>query len=209
MDKENITPEERLLSIIETPGKLKHKTFSGLSKTKIKGNLFKQISIGKNFFKQVNLHTINKIVIGLSVILTFYGSFDFIGTNIGLKKHLKKFVAEASTFTLMQKELPVLEANISEVLAGAKRRNIFSFIPPQPGEAQAIASAATQAANALSTLKLVGIIWSDKPQVMIEDTKEQKTYLLGQGDEISKFKIKKILKDKVMISKDEQEWELR
>lgn len=217
MEKENITPEERLLRLIENPDKIKKKALTGFGKIKggyfnLKktGGLLSRLNIDKNFFKQLNLRTINKIVMGLAVVLTLYAIIDFIITNIRLKNHFKEFVAEAAASTLVQSEPPLLDVDVKEVLAGGRRRNIFTFMPVQPeGAGQDASSLDAQAANIISALKLVGIIWSDKPQVMIEDTKEQKTYLLGSGDQISKLKVKKILKDKVILGKDEQEWELR
>ncbi len=61
----------------------------------------------------------------------------------------------------------------------------------------------------LKNLKLVGIIWSDKPQAIIENTVENKTLLLNIGDQMDKVKIMKIYQDKVILGADGQEWELR
>jgi hypothetical protein len=44
---------------------------------------------------------------------------------------------------------------------------------------------------------------------MLEDAKEQKTYLVSPGDNIGDLKVKKILADKIIISKGGHEWELR
>jgi type II secretory pathway component PulC len=63
--------------------------------------------------------------------------------------------------------------------------------------------------QAVSNYKLVGIIWSDTPQAMIEDTKAGKTNLLNENEIMGDFKIKKIERDKVIITKDKMEWELR
>lgn len=54
-------------------------------------------------------------------------------------------------------------------------------------------------------LKVVGIMWSDTPQVIIEDTVERRTFLLSAGDEIKGARVKEILKDRVILSYDSQE----
>lgn len=215
MEKENITPEEKLLRIIENPDKIKNKATPAFGKLKGSfnfkktGSLLDWLKAHKDSFKQLNLRTINRIVIGLAAVLTLYGIFDFIISNIGLKKHFDEFVEEAAASTLTQNQLPLVEANIADVLAAQKRRNIFTFTSVQPEDVRQAEVAGAEASTALVNLKLVGIIWSDKPQVMIEDTKQQKTYLLGQGDEVGKLQIKKILRDKVVLGTGEQEWDLR
>jgi len=60
----------------------------------------------------------------------------------------------------------------------------------------------------IKDLKLVGISWGTDPQVIIEDTKDNKTYFLKTGDTISKFKIETILKDKVILEAEGQKMEL-
>jgi len=67
----------------------------------------------------------------------------------------------------------------------------------------------TSATDMVKNLKLVGILWSENPQVMIEDTKQTKTYLLSIGETIGELQIKRILKDKVVVGKDDVEWEIR
>jgi len=66
--------------------------------------------------------------------------------------------------------------------------------------------------KALSTLikdlKLVGISWGKDPEVIIEDTKDNKTYFLKAGDTIGKFKIDTILKDKAILEAEGQKMEL-
>jgi type II secretory pathway component PulC len=44
---------------------------------------------------------------------------------------------------------------------------------------------------------------------MIEDTAEQKTYFLSTGENLKNITVKKIFKDKVILNRDGQEFELR
>ncbi len=55
---------------------------------------------------------------------------------------------------------------------------------------------------------LSGIYMGQYPQVIITDKSEQKTYFLKEGDEIKGYKVKSILKDKVILRQGDEEIEL-
>lgn len=61
----------------------------------------------------------------------------------------------------------------------------------------------------INNLKLIGINWSDRPDVMIENTVEMKTYLLKKGDMIGEYKIEEINRTSVMLRKENYTFELR
>ena len=88
-----------------------------------------------------------------------------------------------------------------------KKRNIFSFLPPKPPVD--LINKNAEISQLVANLKLVGILWSATPQAMIEDNKEKKTYLLATGEKIGELVIKSILRDKVIIAKGDQQWDLR
>ena len=95
---------------------------------------------------------------------------------------------------------------MDSLTAAMGARNVFTLTPSSSGTS----GGATAKLGPTSTnVKLVGIIWSDHPQAMLEDTQEQKTYLLGPGEQIGDVTIKKILQDKVILGNHEREWELR
>ena len=49
-------------------------------------------------------------------------------------------------------------------------------------------------------LKLVGIIWSANPEVMIENSKDSRTYTLKKGESLSdQFKIKEISRSSAIL----------
>ncbi len=60
----------------------------------------------------------------------------------------------------------------------------------------------------IKDFSLAGIYQDDHPEVMIEDKATKKTYFLKQGDEIKGIKVKAILKDRVILLYDGQEFEL-
>jgi type II secretory pathway component PulC len=64
--------------------------------------------------------------------------------------------------------------------------------------------------EATKHLRLVGISWSDDPDIMIEDTKTQRTLFLKKGKLIdNEIKVQAVFKDKVILSYNGEEIELR
>ena len=59
-----------------------------------------------------------------------------------------------------------------------------------------------------SDLQLVGIYFSEEPEVIIEDKVERKTYFLKEGQNIKEIKVKTIRKDRVILESDGIDWEL-
>jgi type II secretory pathway component PulC len=58
-------------------------------------------------------------------------------------------------------------------------------------------------------LKLVGISWSNDPDAMIEDTKTTRTFFVKRGQMISEVKVKDIARDKVVLTYDGEDIDLR
>ena len=129
-----------------------------------------------------------------------------LGDEVALEYYRLQKINEGKEAITEEKKVTIPNVNIEEVLAQAKRRNVFTFLP-EPSQAQA--SLAPDITEMLSNFKLVGIIWSNSPQAMIENPKEQRTFLLSQGEQIGQVKIKKIFQDKVVIEVEGQEQELR
>ena len=213
MPQDKLTPEEKLLKIIENPQSGKGRVGSrGIAKV---GSLkvaleawLKKIRVNKISFKDINLKIINKIALALCVILTVFFVFDFISFgSISLKK-ISKITAEAAVPEVKAKKISFQKINFTETINLSKKHNIFSFLPPVENSEQAN-NVPPEAQQVITNLKLVGIIWSDTPQAMVENTKEQKTYLISAGDKIDMLNVKKVLRDKIILGKDEKEWELR
>ena len=208
MEKENITPEEKLLKIIESGQAEKRKPPGVLNKTQgKKKNLavwFQSIRINKDTLKFFNLQSVNRIIIAVCILITVFFIFDFFRFNIQLKNRFA-YAISGMAGVAPENEKPIFpELNTADILNQVKARNIFTFFPEKIQQTQQAVDS-----EMISNLKLVGIIWSDKPQTMIENTKEQKTYLLSTGENIGEVKIKKILRDKVVLSLEDKEWELR
>ena len=75
----------------------------------------------------------------------------------------------------------------------------------QPGQVIGVSALSKE----ISHLKLVGISWSNNPDAMVEDTKALKTFFIKRGDMIGKFRVEAIFKDKIILSFEGEEVELR
>ncbi|MDP3790870.1 MAG: hypothetical protein Q8R38_02375 [Candidatus Omnitrophota bacterium] len=208
MAKDNLTPEEKLLKIIENPdvpkrdmslaGKMKSINAAPLK------SWFGRLHLDKSILKRINLRLINKIMAVACLIITLAWIFNFTATGIGLAKRFKQVISGQEASRQEEKILAKVDVNIEEALTQIKRRNMFTLLP-----SKAEAQASVDIGLTLGNLKLVGILWSDNPQAMIENSKEQKTYFVTKGDKIGDIEVRNILRDKVVVGRGAEEWELR
>lgn len=207
--EEKITPEEKLLKIIETPNLEKRKIplsdIKPLANLKSIKSLVANFKFNKEMLKKFDLGVAIKLGIFLCVAFTLFWIFDFVRNGMILKKRFNQLMAESSDASNVKKNLPDLNVDMNALSSQIRSRNIFSLLPTRAQAGELV----TEVPVAITNFKLVGIMWSDNPQAMIEDSKEQKTYLLSAGEQLGQVKVKRILRDKVVIGKDEQEWELR
>lgn len=208
MEKEDITPEEKLLKIIESGQAARRKLPPAADNAQTAVGVliswFRNIRISKESFRFFSPEIINRTIIAGCILSTVFYAVVFLKSKVGLRKRFEQ--ASGGTADIAQGEKPSVfpEPNTTEILNQARIRNIFTFFPSNIREARQ-----EDGAGAIDSLKLVGIIWSDKPQAMIENTKEQKTYLLSAGENVGEVKVKKILRDKAVLDVEGKEWELR
>jgi len=208
MPGENITPEEKLLKLIENPSD--KQTISSLGKVykssfRVKNwmKAVKDFKTIKGALSSLEFKIVIRLLLGVSFLLSAFLIFDFFQGQKNSKRNLERILSTSSHSKVKKTLVSLLgrDKYIKEV----QRRNIFSSMEKAPvGKSISI-----DIVSKVKDLKLVGILWSDNPQAMIEDTKEAKTYLLNIGDEINQMKIKKIFRDKVIIEAEDKEWELR
>ena len=84
----------------------------------------------------------------------------------------------------------------------SKKRDIFSR-----EQRVAVADKPTDP-QTKTDLQLVGIYFSEAPEVIIEDKAEKKTYFLKVGDNIKGIKVKSIRPDRVILESGGTDWEL-
>ena len=221
-DSSNLTPEKQLLKLIEEP----HSRFS--KNAAMRGRGATLFSIGAlrgrfNFLKDtlasflrswsgpVDTKKINAILTFISIVVGAY----FIGTSVFLALKLSvlpvfSFKQESSSKLGALKQASQLKA-LTFYMEKVRTRDIFKLgkqkpaqaVPQQPGQETA------KQAEAMSKYKLVGISWSDNPDAMIEDPAANKTYFLKRGQSLDGVKVQAIFKDKVVLSYQGLEVELR
>lgn len=217
MAKEPTTPEEKLLQLIDKPSPAHRGAFSRLRRptrmwTAILAWWDKLKATQPDAKPVLTLRRTNLIVAGVCVVLTIVWLVDFRALRSEFMTRLETL--ERTQFTAPRETTGNAAAalDVAEILEATTQRNLFTFPPPKTVEA-APQAATEKLQTHLQELKLVGIIWSEHPQAIIEHTKETKTHLLSTGDVIGPLpiKVKRILKEKVILSPLEgaQEWELR
>ena len=93
----------------------------------------------------------------------------------------------------------------------ARARDIFKLGAKPSGETAAPNAAEIKAKqdSMIARYRLVGISWSDNPDVMLEDTSIKKTFFLKKDQSLDTVKVQAVFKDKVILSQDGIEVELR
>lgn len=217
------TPERELLKLIEEPttkgiqtAKFKHNVFSLFSPATLKARIsflkerFKG-GIGLERTSYLEISLVNRILEFFIFILAFYliGNFAISIANLNKKSDLSFEIKKIT----IPSELPgvsLLKA-ASYYLEKARSRDIFKMGLSSAAGAQETTSKppTSKIAEAMQNLKLVGISWSEDPDVIIEDTKVNRAYFLKKGQTINEFKVKAIFRDKVILSYEEEEIELK
>ena len=210
MAKDSIVPEEKLLKIIENPSTPLKPLPEPASVVKKNSPFDKHRIIAwfvnKRAAYAFNFKTFNKIFMVLCVLVSILWVFNLVKSSTNVAQRLEHINNEAAFLNIDEYKYVASGVAATDLADEMKKRNVFTFVP---GKAPASVIGPTDIAQLVANYKLVGIIWSSNPQAMIEDSKEQKTYLLSAGDQIGQFTIHKILQDKAIIGKDGQEWELR
>ena len=234
MAKDNLTPEEQLLKIIENPSAQGSSKDSGRSGKK-GGSSFKLPSLGrlkgifsymegelrKKFFKKgslrvkLDLHLVNRILIGVTGALGI-----FLAVNLAFFRGNpeKIFALESEIPNLPSVETKTFQPKpLSYYKEATQRRNLFGPVeatkvatPAGPGEEKPAQQASRERQIDILTkgLKLVGISWGTDPQAMIEDTVSHRTYFVRPGQSIDRVQVRGVFRDRVVLSYEDQEKEL-
>jgi hypothetical protein len=223
MAQQPLTPEKQLLKLIEggTPqsslktAAIKHRGLSIFSLGAWTGRFsFFKDRFKKQFkdtgFGQFEVRLINRVLGTLVFILALYFIISLPFSVRASKKMVNlQLKAQDASRSIDGKDAPVLKTAESYYLEKVRIRDIFKIgkkIASSEGVAKAPSAKLTEATQ---TMKLVGISWSDDPDAMIEDSKAQKTFFVKRGQSIGNVKVQAILKDKVILSMDGEEIELK
>lgn len=231
MGKENeLSAEKQLLKLIEESSPKEQATLKAAQAVVKKRNIsllspktwqarisFFKDSLGK-YLKgggvfRLDIKVVNRALAVCIFILVFYFINNLYAGLIKLK-NIPDFEAQAQTQkeSLVFQKASSLKA-LSFYLGEVRARDIFkmgAIKVPETDESKKKA-ASSRLLEAVSNLKLVGISWSNDPDVMIEDTKVQRTYFLKKGQIIDSvnLKLEAVFKDKVILSSDGEEVELK
>ena len=188
-----VTPEEKLLHIIEKPEEADKLDLDKKSKA---GRLlfpFKKIA-----FKKITLRGINKLLVLASVVITVVFVFFFIKDERSLQARFESLKEEIKTKVTRISKEEKKAADVTTYLADTAKNNPFQVLPD-------VKKAETAEEKIKTSFKLVGIIWSDRPQAIIEDEATNKNYLVYEGDAIDKFTVSKIAQDEVKLIAEDGE----
>lgn len=199
MAESKLTSEEKLLHIIE----------KGLPAGKKSAEAAPAVALPKPDLKALlSLASISKMVIAVCLLLTFLWFADFLKQRNWFGQGVERLSAADPKITraLVTPAPEEKEIALSDLQQEAAARNIFTLFPVKAEEKEV---PAVDYGALVKELRLVGILWSNTPQAMVENTREGKTSLLSVKDTIGEFNVARILQDRVVLGKDGKEWELR
>lgn len=230
MKNESVSPEERLFKIIQQEKQslsaqeteAREAGSSGwLKKTKEKALLWKeklaslaQASIetaragfsGKS--REINLAAINKALLAFLILLVISALYYAVAQYPNTARII-------NTTVKAQGYLPAAGAGYEQFKSAgyyaedAERRDIF--IASRGGAGSGAETVIPEGARSSpGDLKLQGIAWSDVPKALIHSEKDNKMYVLKEAQAAGPggMKVKKILKNKVILTDGEKDFEL-
>lgn len=212
------TSDERLLKLIEGGAESRHPgSFSASGKKTLGGLLPLKFNLAEIKSKlkdlKLNILLLNRGLIALAVLLTVIFLYTLInGALLSKASDIRSVPADSSAIIKLisaGQAQGLVRKNIS---AQDIRRNFF--LPPGSKSIVSSEPEALDLAEEVKALKLVGIIWSKNPEVMVENTKDSRTYTLKKGESFSEqFKIKEISRNsatlEVTTESGTKEYELR
>lgn len=154
------------------------------------------------------------------LILGIYFAVNLVFSITNLKKIPELSVGEAASTVMGSQKIATLLNKATYYTEKARSRDIFRFgqffeeaikkeevVEVTPPKDEIILPSTEEIIS--ERLSLVGIAWSDDPDAMIEDNNTKKIYFLKRGDSVEGIVIQTILRDRVIISYEGEEIELR
>ncbi len=225
-----MTPEERLLRLIESGekggGRLAFGDVRAWApfffpyKEKARRLVASWFS-GRLAPRELDLKLINR---GLIVLLVLVVAAIALNAQ-RVRPSALDFSREARATSLPVREAQPLAAlrPVEDYLKEVEQRDLFNPVAPsapQKAEAKAEPVKPPEATKPpeptpldvlrerAKTLKLVGISWGSVPVAMIEDTAKHETSFLKERESINQIRIKAILRDRVVLSYGNAEYDL-
>ena len=226
----SVTPEKQLLKLIEEQkGKnpaavqahaLKRRGMSLVSP----GAWLGRFSFSKDWFRRkiesfrgqpFDIKSINRILLLCACVFTLYFLASTTTALIQLSSppELGAPASEnGSSVDLMDRVF--LKKAVSYYLEKIGERDIFKMgavrkVTGADGVETEMKVTSARILDVTENLKLVGISWSSEPDAIIEDTRDTKTFFVKTGQKIGEVKVQAIFKDKVVLSYQGEETELK
>ena len=218
------TPEKQLLKLIEESPHHRSSTHKVVAKRKSLGLFSISAWISRITFLQGRLRswfghkgTHQPDFIRIINRVLFFSIFILVGYFIlNLKISLGSFKKIPQLQTNVEdgikaegfKEASILKA-ASYYLEKIRQRNIFKMGPLIVSDERGKKGPSSRLLEATQHFRLVGISWSGDPDAMIEDAEKKRTFFVKRGQMIGSFKVRAILKDRVILSLGNEEIELK
>lgn len=226
----SITPEKQLLRLIEeqkgkNPAAVQAQALKrrGMSLVSL-GAWLGRFSFSKDWFRRraenlrgqpLDIKSINRILLLCACGLTLYFLASMTTTLVQLSVPVDlaaPALENGSSINLMERVF--LKKAVSYYLEKMAQRDIFRMgavqkVTTADGVQTEMKVTSSKILDATESLKLVGISWSGNPDAIIEDTKQTKTFFVKPGQRIGDIKVEAIFKDKVILSYQGEETELK
>ena len=227
VQERSVTPEKQLLKLIEAkPGDLPAASKARAIKRKglsffSPGAWLGRVSFFKARYKQkikvsqlfrFDIKIFNRALLGVASMLLVYFVIDVSASVISLRDMpILDYQPQETPKAILQESTDLLKFEAS-YLSKIRQRDIFKMgiAPVGKKDIGADLKPATSAiVDATAHLRLVGISWSESPDVLIEDTRALRTFFVKRGQSIDHVKIEAIFRDKVVLSYEGEEVELK
>ncbi len=209
------TSEQQLLSVIEKPGLASgpqagwgagglRRLFDGLP-----GHVR---ALGERLRSEaMRLSTLNLVLAGANIVVAVYLMFSIMSA---LRESRRAFDQSgnprfAAAGKIRKPDFPLKELEFYHARVGD--RDIFRIggkLIRSNGEEPA--EGGTVITDAVRDLRLVGIAWSDNPDVMIEDASKGVTYFLHPGETMENgIRVKEVTREKVILEYQQETIDLK
>lgn len=199
MPEEYSSPEEKLLRLIRGEKKPKDKTLSPSDSLSEKEKAVPpstpralQPKDGHDYIRFINIALIAILVIITVVLLS-----DAINFNVRRPVHVTETTPRTAESSAPQPQLQPRNQPSTDTFSNSDAlvsRDLFR--PPAVTPATGIPQASYEK---LKDLSLKGIIAGDKPQAIIEDEKNKKSFFLYKGESINDITVEDIQSDRVIL----------
>ena len=224
MVDQNLSPEEKLLKLIESGEKGPRRfvfwdvrTWAALFfPLKQKAKRLARFRFPRGLApRELHFNLINRGLMVLLIFLVAAIAFNMNRVQPSLKALFSQVVA-SRPLAGEEQALASLRP-LADYVREVEKRDLFHPVPPpKPKEPEPKAALVKPPGptsleilrEKATALKLVGISWGETPIAMIEDTTKRETSFFKAGQFINEIQVKAILKDRAVLSYGDAEYDL-